>query len=229
MSRLFSFSSSWWYPWFISKWENTVATLSSFMISSSVGMTVWVRGMALFASIISTFNRISLLDSFSVITTGDTQLVGFSTLSIMPSASSFSNSASSLGLTLNGILLWACATGVIAGSTCKSTFTPFIFPIPRNRSAYSFYRLLVIVSLLWTVFAILTTPRSPAVWKPIKGSVFVCPFVTWNVARAILVFDSTIASKIPMTFRGAEGYRSIGMHAKHSMTFSISLYRPVTS
>ena len=142
-----------------------MAPLSSFMISSSIGMTVWVRGMALFASLISTFNRLSLLDRLSVITTGDTQLVGLSTLSIMPSASSFSNSASSLGLTLNGILLWACATGVIAGSTCKSTFTPFIFPIPRNRSAYSFNRLLVIVSSLWTVFATLTRPRSSAVWN----------------------------------------------------------------
>ena len=76
------------------------------------------------------------------------------------------------------ILLWACATGVIAGSTCKSTFTPFIFPIPRNRSAYSFNRLLVIVSSLWTVFATLTRPRSSVVWKPIKGSVFVFPFTT---------------------------------------------------
>ena len=127
--------------------------------------------MSSFAFLISTFNRISLLDRFSVITTGDNQLVGFSTLSIMSSASSFSNSASSLGLTLNGILLWAYATGVIAGSACKSTFTPFIFPIPRNRSAYSFNRLLVIVSSLWTVFATLTRPRSSAVWKPIKSSV----------------------------------------------------------
>ena len=66
----------------------------------------------------------------------------------------------------------------LAGSACKSTFTPFIFPIPRNRSAYSFNRLLVIVSSLWTVFATLTRPRSSAVWKPIKGSVFVCPFIT---------------------------------------------------
>ena len=42
----------------------------------------------------------------------DTQLVGFSTLSIMSSAWSFSESACSLGLTLNGILLWACAISV---------------------------------------------------------------------------------------------------------------------
>ena len=82
--------------------------------------------------------------------------VGFSTFSIMSSVLSFCNSASSLGLTLNGILLWACATSVIVGSMCKSTFTPSIFPILRNRSAYSFNRLLVIVSSLWTVFATLT-------------------------------------------------------------------------
>ena len=36
MSWLFSFNSSWWYPWFISRCENTVAPLSSFMISSSL-------------------------------------------------------------------------------------------------------------------------------------------------------------------------------------------------
>ena len=56
------------------------------VIKSCVGITVCSRGMALLASLMSTFNRISFTNRFGVITTGDTQLVGFSTLSIMSSA-----------------------------------------------------------------------------------------------------------------------------------------------
>ena len=152
---------------------------SSAMISSSVGMTVWVRGMALFASLISTFNPYFIAGplrryNYRGHPTGRllyplNYVVSLEFLQFCFQLGSY---------TERYILLWACATGVIAGSTCKSTFTPFIFPIPRNRSAYSINRLLVIVSSLWTVFATLTRPRSSAVWKPIKGSVFVCPFIT---------------------------------------------------
>ena len=53
------------------------------IIKSCVGITVCSHGMALLASLMSTFNRISFTNRFGVITTGDTQLVGFSTLSIM--------------------------------------------------------------------------------------------------------------------------------------------------
>ena len=56
------------------------------VIKSCVGITVCSRGMALLASLMSTFTRISFTNRFGVITTGDTQLVGFSTLSIMSSA-----------------------------------------------------------------------------------------------------------------------------------------------
>ena len=44
------------------------------IIKSCVGITVCSRGMALLASLMSTFNRISFTNRFGVITTGDTQL-----------------------------------------------------------------------------------------------------------------------------------------------------------
>ena len=148
------------------------------MISSSVGMTVWVRGMALFASLISTFNRMSLLDCFGVIITGythtgDTRLLY--PLNYQPRVSpirfqlgSYTEQYSPVGL----------CNQSYCGINMQIDLHPFIFPILRNRSAYSFNRLLVIVSSLWTVFTTLTRPRSSVVWKPIKGSVFFCPFIT---------------------------------------------------
>ena len=96
--------------------------------------TVCAHGMALFDSLISTFNRISSTDCFRVTSTGESQLLGLSTFSILSSAISFSSSTSSLGLTLKVILLWGCAKRCIAGSTRKSTCTPFIFSSLRGKA-----------------------------------------------------------------------------------------------
>ena len=95
---------------------------------------------------------------------------------------SFSNYASALGLTLKDILLWGCGTGRIAGSTWKSTRTPFIFPIPFNRSAYSPNSLLVAD---WTAFEIII---SLAVWNPI----LVANVVTWDQALFSFRFENYI-------------------------------------
>lgn len=107
-------------------------------------------------------------------------------LPIMSSAISFSSSTSSLGL------LWGCATGSIAGSTSKSTCTPFIFPIPLKRSAYSPTSFLIAVSFNWTEFATSTRPRSLAVWNPINGSVFVHPFMTCRQGYSLARFNHHI-------------------------------------
>ena len=178
--------------------------------------------MALLASLISTFNRISSTDRFRVISTGESQLVGLSTFSIMSSAISFSSSTSSLGL------LWGCATGSIAGSTSKSTCTPFIFPIPLKRPAYSPTSFLIAVSFNWTEFATSTRPRSLAVWNPINGSVFVHPFITWNIARAILLPDSTITSNFSITFSGTIWLSSVWKACSTLEMLSVWPCQPVT-
>ena len=47
------------------------------IIKSCVGITVCSRGMALLASLMSTFNRISFTNRFGVITTGDIYFVDY--------------------------------------------------------------------------------------------------------------------------------------------------------
>ena len=212
----------------MSRCENTVAPLSSCIISSSLGITVCARGIAVLDSLIPTFNRISLTDRFRVISTGESQLVFLSTFSIMSLAISFSSSTSSLGLTLKGILLWGCAMRCIAGSTCKSTCTTFIFSIPLKRSAYSPSSLLMAVSFDWTEYATSTSPRSLAVWNPINSSVFVPSFMTWNVTRAILLPDLTITSNLPITFSGTIGLLSVWKACSTLEMLSVWPWQPVT-
>ena len=146
----------------------------------------------------------------------------------MSSAISFSSSSSSLGLTLKGILLWGCAMRSIAGSMCKSTCTPFTFPIPLKRSAYSSTSFLTAVSFNWTEFATSTRSRSLQVLNPINGWVFMHPFMTWNVARAILLPDSTITSNFPITFRGPIGLSSVWKACSTLEMLSVLPWQPVT-
>lgn len=160
----------------MSRCENMVAPMSSCMMSSSVGITVCARGMALLASLTSTFNRTSLIDCFGVITTVETQPVHRRLVYFLDYV--ISSSTSSLGL------LWGCARGSIAGLTCKSTCIPFtLIPIPLKRSAYSPTSLLIAVSFDWTEFATSTKPKSSAVWNPFNSLMFVRPFTTRNLAR----------------------------------------------
>ena len=124
--------------------ENTVAPFNSVIMSSTVGIMLCVRGMALFATRIFTVRRI-LFYFLGVMTVADTHPVGFSTFSIISSSSSnLSNSFSSGGLTLKGILRCGWATGSTLWSTCKSTSAPSILPMPQTISGY----LCIIFSLI---------------------------------------------------------------------------------
>ena len=100
--RELSLSSSWWYPLLISRWENTVDPLSSLTTSSIVGCWVCLRGIAWFATRMSTFRRIWLWSFLGVTTGGDTHPVGSLTFSMMSWSIRCFISSSIFWRTLNG-------------------------------------------------------------------------------------------------------------------------------
>ena len=132
-----SLSSRLWYPLFISRCENTVEPLSSLTTSSIVGCCVCLRGIAWFATRMSTFRRIWLWSFLGVTTGGDTHPVGLLTFSMMSWSRRCCISSYIFWRTLNGWRRGGCATGLKSGSTFKLTWIPFSFPIPSTRSLYS--------------------------------------------------------------------------------------------
>ena len=70
-------SSSWWYPWFRSSFENIVAPFRPWIMSSVVGVTWRSRLTALLACLMSTDRRmLSGLWGFGATTIGETHGVG---------------------------------------------------------------------------------------------------------------------------------------------------------
>ena len=154
----------------------------------------------------STFRRIWLWSFLGVTTGGDTHPVGSLTFSMMSWAIRCFISSSIFWCTLNGCRRGGCATSLKSGSTFKSTWIPFSFPIPWNRSLYfsnTSFRLSVPSDWLLSVAIELVTrifPGSHASLYPSNGSVRVSHCISYHVI-IIFVLDSVSASKQPRTGR----------------------------
>ena len=128
-----------------------------------VGVILFTRGMAPLATFVSTLRRISLGFFFGVITVGDIQLVGLSIFSIISSSSNLRTSSAILGRTLNGTRLSGCTTGFTSVSMFRSTFTPFILPMPSNVSLNFPNSSYTVDGSVSTMFATVIMPKSWAV------------------------------------------------------------------
>ena len=87
---------------------------------------------------------------------------------------------------------------------------------------------LLLVPFDWNEFATSTRSRSLQVLNPINSSVFMHPFMTWNVARAILLPDSTITSNFPITISGTIGLSSVWKACSTLEMLSVWPWQPVT-
>ena len=122
-----SSSSNWWYSAFRSILLKTEALFKSWISSSTVGSKCLSLIMALLASRMSTYKRISSGFFLGGVTMGDTQGVGvFPIFSIMFWSSSFWISFFTLGLRWKAVFLFLCATGLTLLSLCNIVLSNFI-------------------------------------------------------------------------------------------------------
>ena len=135
MYRLSEASDSWWYPDRRSSLENTVAPLRVWIKLSTVGIRCFSRLMAWFAILMST-QIWTPPCFFGVMTSGDTQGVRPSNLSMIPFLSRLCNSASTFWRTWKGILRGCWVTGVTVSSMCSFTSTSLSWPMPLQSVGY---------------------------------------------------------------------------------------------